>query len=232
MGEAGVFSSPGPGPADRRRAAILLGSVLLHVAVLAVIGAGLSDARFVPSTEVPIYLEIDPAPSIAGITRTRSPTTPPVPTEVAVRRTPGPVTEKPSTASTLTNPAPVQNGEVGRPTPAAATTATPVVRPAPSLRAPSLRALCRGRLDLLTAQQQAACDNQFAQTAARATRIAGTGNPERDARFAAEGDAALDAYERRRAPLNPDSRARPCPHDYDLRGQCDVWVTYTLRRKF
>ena len=231
MGEAGVFSSPGPGPADRRRAAILVGSVLLHVAVLSVIGAGLSDARFVPSTEVPIYLEMDSAPSIAGITRTRSPKTAPVPTEVAARRNPAPVTEQPWPASTLTNPAPVQD-EVGRPMPAPATTATPLVRPAPSLRAPSLRALCRGRLDLLTAQQQAACDDQFAQTAARATRIAGTGNPERDARFAAEGDAALDAYVRRRAPLNPDSRARPCPHDYDLRGQCDVWVTYTLRRKF
>lgn len=229
MGEAGVFSSPGPGPADRRRAAILVGSVLLHVAVLALIGAGLSNARFVPSTGAPIYLEMDPAPSIAGITRTRSPKTAPVPTDVVARRTPASVTETPSTASTLTNPAPE---ELALPTPAAATTATPLVRPAPSLRAPSLRALCRGRLDLLTAQQQAACDNQFAQTAARATRIAGTVNPERDARFAAEGDAALDAYERRRAPLNPDSRARPCPHDYDLRGQCDVWVTYTLRRKF
>ena len=232
MGEAGVFSSPGPGPADRRRAAILVGSVALHVAVLAAIGAGLSDARFVPSTEAPIYVEMDPAPSIAGATRTRSPRIPPVASDVPARRNPAPATEQPRTASKLTEAPPVPATEVGRSTPAPATSATPLVRPAPSLRASSLRALCRGRLDLLTAQQQAACDDQFSEAAGRAARIAGTGNPDRDARFAAEGDAALDAYVRRRAPLNPDSRARPCPHDYDLRGQCDVWVTYTLRRKF
>lgn len=50
----------------------------------------------------------------------------------------------------------------------------------------------------LTAEEQAACDARFAERAAAAPRIGGTGDAERDARFARQGARALAAYEERR----------------------------------
>ena len=55
------------------------------------------------------------------------------------------------------------------------------------------------------------CEQVFGETAASTPPIAGTGDPVRDARLAALGDQALADYERRRAPLKPNSRANPCP---------------------
>lgn len=59
--------------------------------------------------------------------------------------------------------------------------------------------------------EQAECDQVFAEAAARSGTITGTSNPARDAQFAALGDQALADYDRRRAPLKPNSRATPCP---------------------
>ena len=55
------------------------------------------------------------------------------------------------------------------------------------------------------------CEQVLAETAASTPPIAGTGDPARDARLAALGNQALADYERRRAPLKPNSRANPCP---------------------
>ena len=55
---------------------------------------------------------------------------------------------------------------------------------------------------LLSAAERAACDDRFGQRAAAAAPITGTGNPERDARFAREGAQRLADYERRRRPLS------------------------------
>jgi hypothetical protein len=53
---------------------------------------------------------------------------------------------------------------------------------------------------LLTAAEQAVCDDRFGQRAAVAAPIEGTGNRERDTRFAREGARALAEYEARRQP--------------------------------
>lgn len=54
---------------------------------------------------------------------------------------------------------------------------------------------------LLSAGERAVCDDRFGARAAAAAPIEGTGNPERDARFAREGARALAEYEARRRPL-------------------------------
>ena len=54
---------------------------------------------------------------------------------------------------------------------------------------------------LLSPAERAICDDRFGARAAAAAPIDGTGNPERDARFAREGARALANYEARRRPL-------------------------------
>lgn len=60
---------------------------------------------------------------------------------------------------------------------------------------------CDMRNGRMSAAEQQLCDDRFNERAGRARPISGTDNPERDARFAAEGAAAIDRYERRRRPL-------------------------------
>lgn len=60
----------------------------------------------------------------------------------------------------------------------------------------------------------------------RNARLAGSNReirPIEDAAFAAEGQRALADYDRRRAPLKPNSRAVPCPNS-DPMGRCDFRV--------
>lgn len=58
----------------------------------------------------------------------------------------------------------------------------------------------------------------------RALRSGRTIRSIEDAAFAAEGQRALADYDRRRAPLRPNSRAVPCAHDGDIMGRCDFRV--------
>ena len=60
---------------------------------------------------------------------------------------------------------------------------------------------CDMRDGRMSAAEQQLCDDRFNARAGMARPITGTDNPERDARFAAEGARALDQYERRRRPL-------------------------------
>ncbi|HZV84985.1 MAG TPA: hypothetical protein VFF48_08375 [Brevundimonas sp.] len=55
---------------------------------------------------------------------------------------------------------------------------------------------------LLSAAERAICDDRFGRRAAAAPPLAGTGNPERDARFAQEGARRLADYDRRRRSLS------------------------------
>jgi len=55
---------------------------------------------------------------------------------------------------------------------------------------------------LLSPAERAICDDRLGERAAAAALIEGTGNPERDARFAREGRRALAEYEARRRPLS------------------------------
>ena len=76
------------------------------------------------------------------------------------------------------------------------------------------RALRNGlgcRLGRSSPADQDRCDRVLAEAAARAGPIRGTGNPDRDARFAALGAEALARYGDKRKPLKPYSRAEPCP---------------------
>ena len=56
----------------------------------------------------------------------------------------------------------------------------------------------RGRL---SPGEQAQCDESFNRVAGAAPPVSGSGNAERDARFAAQGRREMDAYEARRRPL-------------------------------
>ena len=60
----------------------------------------------------------------------------------------------------------------------------------------------RRRVSWPRCNERAICDERFAERAAAAAPIEGTGNPARDARFAAEGARALAEYEARRRPLS------------------------------
>lgn len=60
---------------------------------------------------------------------------------------------------------------------------------------------CRMMWSRLSAAEQALCDSRFNEAAGRAAPLRGTGNPERDARFAAEGARELRRYEQQRRPL-------------------------------
>lgn len=61
---------------------------------------------------------------------------------------------------------------------------------------------CDMRDGRMSAAEQQLCDDRFNERAGRARPISGTDNPERDARFAAEGARALAQYEGRRRPLS------------------------------
>ncbi len=105
-----------------------------------------------------------------------------------------------------------------------------VVGPAPFAGRPRTSALaCRNLATTLTLDEQAACDDRFGRAAASARAITGTDDPVRDARFAAEGQAELDAYEALRAPLKPRT---PC-EGADMMGRCPFIIGIPLfSRKF
>jgi len=86
---------------------------------------------------------------------------------------------------------------------------------------------CRAMAGWLSPEDQAVCDTRMASATARAPTIVGTGNPERDAQFAAEGAAEIARYENRRAALKPNSRAAPCP-GADMMGRCPAIITIPL----
>ena len=83
---------------------------------------------------------------------------------------------------------------------------------------------CRARTHRLNSVDEARCDQIFAEAAARGGPISGSGNPARDSQFAAIGDRALADYDRRRAPLNPNSRANPCPESPNRGDPCAFTV--------
>ena len=83
---------------------------------------------------------------------------------------------------------------------------------------------CRTLQGQLTPDEQAICDTRFGRSAFNARQIAGTGHPNRDARFAEEGAAALAAYEQRKLPLKPNSRSEACPVEPGPSDRCGVAI--------
>lgn len=202
-----------PRRAERwRKPAIVAASLGVHVLVLGLIGwrtLGLDAPPASPEFVIPV--DIEPRPLMPGET-------------ARVRPPPArPLVEAPplsgSTTAPRSDPFRMRDEEddLARPTaravapgapppPADVGTAPWQVRPdSPGARVG--RSLRTGTVgcaspNLLTPEERAVCDDRFGQRAAAAAPIEGTGNPERDARFAREGARALAEYEARRRPLS------------------------------
>ncbi len=210
----------------RRRAGIILFSVTLHGLILTPLALhldGSTPKRPAAPHQTPLYVDIEPRPRLA-LQPGRAPTAP---------------AHRPRRA----NPSPVRQDQVSPAQPDSSAPAPEVrvlassppdrgrwqVRPE-FIGAPPSPVTGRGAsgyrsmAERLDPGEQARCDQLFAEAAAGRAPITGTNNPVRDARFAALGDQALANYDRRRAPLTPNSRARPCPHPTDLMGRCPVQV--------
>ena len=196
-----------PPRAERwRKPAIVAASLLLHAGLLAFLGLRTMD----PGTPLPdrnptIYVQMEPRPLLADETP-RQP--------VAARQL-----EAPPLARAMTTPlVRDDDDEDDRPAPpsprlAAAVPGAPptevegvwTVRPrtlgdrvAQGLRTSPVGCAAGS---VLSAAERAICDDRFGQRAATARPIEGTGNPERDSRFAREGARRLAEYEARRRPL-------------------------------
>jgi len=188
------------GRAERwRTPAVVAVSVLGHIAVFAWFGARSMDlpaaALMQPRRGPVVYLDIEPRLTFAGErTGVRPPSAPPQ-AAAAARGSPAADRSEPR-FSAPGSPAP----------PADAGMAPWRVRPrAPGDRVgQALRTRGPGCAspELLSAAERAVCADRFGERAGVAPPVAGTGNPERDARFAREGDRRLADYERRRRPLS------------------------------
>lgn len=188
-----------------RKPAIVAASLLLHAGVLALLGLrtmGLGPGM-VPDQSPTIYVQLEPRPLLADETP-RQP--------VAARQI-----EAPPLARAMTTPNLRDEEEDETPAPPSPRLAAPApgAPPAPdgawAVRPRTLgdrigQGLRTSPLGCaapttLSAAERAICDDRFGQRAATARPIEGTGNPERDARFAREGARRLAEYEARRRPL-------------------------------
>ena len=194
-----------PGRDGWRKPALIGASLALHGVVLGylaltAVGVGGLDPVAMPRIFIPLQLE--PRPLLAG-ERVRVPTPP---RSLAPDRTARATTATPS-------PRKPEEDEA-RPAPPAPRLAAPAPgapaiddswRVRPQASGPGLD-LCAGGCSLppgrLTAAERAACDARFGAAALGAAPIRGTGDPARDARFAAEGARALAAYESLRRPAS------------------------------
>ncbi|MFO0371897.1 hypothetical protein [Brevundimonas sp.] len=214
--------------ARRRAGALLAASVLLHLAVLGPLSLRwLGGPPPVVARDQPlILLDIAPRPLLPD-ERPRPPAAAvPLPAPAAGR----PVARRPEAPRVRLRPDDETDRALQGPE-APAGVAVPrdwTVQPeatgdrmARALRNSGVG--CRLRRETLTAAERAACDEAFGQAAARAAPITGSGDARRDARFAAEGAAALAQYEARRAPLSGGVGVSGASADCvgsNLRGTC------------
>ncbi|WP_426028800.1 hypothetical protein [Brevundimonas sp. TWP2-3-4b2] len=190
-----------------RKPAIVAASLLLHAGVLAFLGLrtmGL-ESGMIPDRNPTIYVQLEPRPLLADETPRRP---------VTARQL-----EAPPLARALTTPVlRDEEDEDDRPAPpsprlaAAAPGAPPAAAPGAWTVRPrtlgdrigqGLRTSTVGcaAAAVLSPAERAICDERFGRRAAATAPIAGTGNPERDARFAREGAQRLAEYEALRRPL-------------------------------
>jgi len=205
-------------PPRWRKPALVAASVGFHVLVLA--GLGFKTMDPMPQAEPAppvVYLELEPRPMLDGeVARVRTPPrTEATPERV---RLPGSVTadrslplRDPREEDDSDAPPAPPSPRIGAPAPGSpAAPAAPgggwTVRPenqgdrvARGLRSSTVG--CRAR-DLLTETERVICDDRFGEAAARAAPLAGSGDPDTDARFAREGRQRLAEYEARRRPLS------------------------------
>ena len=199
--------------ARHRRLTLIAVSAVAHVAVLGALSLrtfGLPVVRDIDPP--PIYLDIEPRPLLPGETvRTPRPATP----EQSL-------SEDQPDRTTVTAPSvrreeeeePLQDGLIVRPSARAAGTPSPAPgvddgwRVAPGSARESVGRSLRGsvvgcdmRNGRMSPAEQALCDERFNAAAGRAAPITGSGDRERDARFAQQGDRRMADYEARRRPL-------------------------------
>lgn len=205
------------GPSGQRwRKPLLIGaSVAAHVVILGGLALRVlaPDQPFQPPAPPVIFVEIEPRPLLAD----EQPRPQPAPVAAPTEAAPAPTESRPTFLG-LPLPRPRDRDEdQPQPSPRLQTPAPGV--PAPPATADSWQVrpetmgdrVGRGMRtrgpgcaspQLLSREERAICEDRFGERAAAAPPISGTGNPERDARFAREGAAALARYEARRRPLS------------------------------
>ncbi|MFC5342962.1 hypothetical protein ACETK8_13770 [Brevundimonas staleyi] len=217
MSNAGLSIASWRSAADRRRAAILAGSVALHAAVLAPLALGLftnDPPVFTDPFETPIFVEMEPRPLLAGETA-REP-------EFAASEAREAAPTLGDTLPSVTRDRRRQDDEEDRPTAPNPRIGHPLVAPPPASADPwqvqpesmagavgrSMRlgaGGCRTMDGRLSPGEQQICDERFNERAARAgplgPRTLTPSEQRREAQFARDGAAALAQYEARRRPL-------------------------------
>lgn len=201
-----------PSRAERwRTPAIVALSLGLHALVLGLIGLRTIGLDVPPQpVERTIYVELEPRPLLPGeVARVRPPPDRP--------KAPPQVLPDSGAVAVQTDPFRRLDEEDDRPAPRLAAPGAPAppadVGTAPWQVRPEtlgdrvgrgLRTSPVGCANprLLSPAERAVCDDRLGARAAAAAPIQGTGNPERDARFAREGARALAGYEARRRPLS------------------------------
>lgn len=210
-----------PSGGRRWRKPVMIGvSAVLHVVLLGgLILNGIGDRlTLVPSPPPPLYIEIEPRPLLED--EQPRPRPAPAPASPAETR-PAPSITPRVLGFRLPFQRDREEDEARSPSPPAPR----FVAPAPGAPAPPAAAgaeawqvrpqtmgdrvgqglRTRGpgcaSPQLLSREERAICEDRFGERAAAARPLEGTGNPERDARFAAEGGRALAGYEARRRPL-------------------------------
>ena len=203
--------------ARHRRAATAGASLLIHGLLLAPLAfyAVKPPPRLGSDTPPVVYLDIEPRPLLPD-ERPRQTVVVTQPSPQARARGANSTSQAqapaPSTPDRPTPPAP----RIARTTPDAAPSASadPIADPwrvtTETQAAATARALrtspvgCRSP-EMLTRAERVICDERFNERAAEAAArrpITGTGDPDRDTRFAREGAAALRRYEAKRRPLS------------------------------
>lgn len=193
----------------RRTAGMTAASVAINAAFFAALSLatlGVRDQVFAPEPPL-IYLDIEPRPLLAD-ERPRVPVATPDPTSapVATRSEAAPSAAAPS-STTIARPSPIQP-RIAAPTPDGVQTPDSAWRVDPNRRGAAMSRTLRQGLpgcaspDLLNEMERQHCRNEFARRGENAAPIAGSGNPERDARFAREGARRLAEWEATRRPLS------------------------------
>lgn len=188
-----------------RNPLVVAGSLLAHAVVLGLLATGTFKPPSTADTgPPPIYLQIEPRPRLRNETPREPPASRPVIDSLSARPLATlPLQVRPDDDD---ESAPDTRPEIPGVPSRSATGDDWQVRPetqggrvARSLRTSTVG--CNARNGRMSDAEQALCDEAFNEGAARARPISGTGNPDRDARFAAEGRREMEAYEARRRPL-------------------------------
>lgn len=184
----------------------LAASIAIHAVGLTLLAMRTLPAEPVPGAEQVVFLEIEPRPLLPD-------------EPIRVPRPAQETTEVRTASGGATAPAnpSVSEDPQQRPEPPSPRLAAPVAGSPPPEDSWTVRPQTLGQRigrglrtrspgcalrETLTPSERALCDDRFGERAAAARPIQGSGNPERDAAFAAEGARALARYEARRRPLS------------------------------